>query len=70
MLPWPSRIPVHFELADGRTDLHCCLQAVVTLQVEAAAQHSSIRKSVVSAGSKSVSRMNAMIQKTSKAVKV
>ncbi len=40
------------------------------LQVEAAAQHTSISKTVVNAGAKSVSRVNAIIQKTSKAVKV
>lgn len=42
----------------------------MSVQVKAAAQHSSIGKTVVSAGTKSVSRMNAMLQKTSKAVKV
>ena len=40
------------------------------MQVNAAAQHKSISKSVVNAGAKSVSRVNAIIQKTSKAVKV
>ena len=40
------------------------------LQVDAAAQQKSIGKTVVNAGAKSVSRVNAIIQKTSKAVKV